>query len=112
MKYIITENQRENLAMKFLNNTYSLEKFRTENHPNIIFFVRDGNAYMEWDIEQSKVYFSSKLNHAMKRSLENIFSLRLYDRDRVIDNWIEQYVSLDINGLYISEALPYPIKDL
>jgi hypothetical protein len=112
MNYLITESQVPNLAISYLNSTYGLEKFRSEKHPEIIFFAKDGIVHLEWDIKNSDVYVSNKLKHAMNRSLENIFGFKPFDRLELIDKWIEQYVSLEINHVYYSEALPYPIKEL
>jgi hypothetical protein len=112
MNYLITESQVGKLSLTYLNNTYGLEEVRIENHPNIIFFVREGNIYMEYDTENSEIYISNRLKNTLNRTLENIFGLGLLDRHKVINNWIEQYVNLNGNRVYHSESLPYTIKDV
>jgi hypothetical protein len=112
MNYLITESQVSNLAMKYLNSTYGLEKYRTDNHPTLIFFVKGDLAYAEYDIERNILYFSSKLRNEIGRSLEKIFSMRVVKTEDVFDKWVGQYVDLDVTNLYFSEALPYDINSI
>ena len=112
MNYLVTENQVSNLAMTYLNGRYHLKKYRTDKHPEIIFYVIEDKIYMEWDIKNSDVYISKRLMHEIRRHLENIFGLGLYDGRKVFDMWVAQYVDTSINDVRFSETLPYTVNDI
>jgi hypothetical protein len=112
MNYLITENQVSNLAMTYLNGMYHLEEYRTEKHPEIVFFIKEDKVYVEWDVKNSGVFISKRLMHEIRRHLENIFGLGIYDGRKVFDMWIGQYVDTSINDVHFSETLPYTVNEL
>jgi len=109
MKVIITKSQIDNIAMKFLNNSYGLEEYRVDKFPNIVFYVRDGQVYIEHEIVKNELYISRRLMHNTRRNLENIFGLGMGDGRRLFNMFIDQYVDTGMNDIHYSETLPFNI---
>lgn len=109
MKVIITKSQIDNIAMKFLNDSYGLEEYRVDKFPNIVFYVRDGQVYIEHEIVKNDLYISRRLMHNIRRNLEDIFGLGLGDFRRLFAMFIEQYVDTGMNVVHYSETLPFNI---
>ncbi len=110
MKVIITESQIDNLAMKFINDSYGLEEYVDEKYPTIVFFVRDNKVYIEHETVKNELYISKRLMHNIRRHLENIFGLGMRDGRRLFDTWVDQYADTGINDVYFSEGLPASLE--
>ena len=109
MKVIITKTQIDNIAMKFLNDSYGLEKYVDEKYPTIVFFVRDNKVYIEHETVKNELYISRRLMHNTRRNLENIFGLGMGDGRRLFNMFIDQYVDTGMNDIHYSETLPFNI---
>jgi hypothetical protein len=112
MKVIITKTQIDNIAMKFLNDSYGLEEYRVDKFPNIVFYVRDGKVYIEHEIVKNELYISRRLMHNTRRNLENIFGLGMGDGRRLFNMFIDQYADTGMNDIYFSEVLPANMESL
>jgi len=109
MKVIITKTQIDNIAMKFLNDSYGLEEYRVDKFPTIVFFVRDNKVYIEHETVKNELYISRRLMHNTRRNLENIFGLGMGDGRRLFNMFIDQYVDTGMNDIHYSETLPFNI---
>ena len=92
MKYIITENQNENLIIKYLNNEYGdLKEWRTDRFPSSIFFVKDKKIYMEY-VKASKNLWID--NYTIWSNLKDIFGLKNEEIQPIISKWVEETYKL------------------
>ena len=93
MKYIITENQNEKLIIKYLNNEYGdLKEYRTDEHPNTIFYVKDNKVYMEQDLENGNLWIDY---YTIWTELETIFGLEDDKIRRIITKWVEETYNIE-----------------
>jgi hypothetical protein len=92
MKYIITENKMENVVIKYLNKMYGdLEEYRTDEHPDRIFFIKGKKVYMEQDSENDNLWVDSD---TIWSDLENTFSLEYDEIELIISKWAEETYNL------------------
>jgi hypothetical protein len=95
MKYIITESKLEKVAIKYLNKIYgNLEEYRTDEHPDIVFFVKGKKVYMEQDLENDFLYVDYDI---IWSDLENTFSLEDNKIQSIIKDWVE--VTYNLRGV-------------
>ena len=88
MKYIITENQNENLIIKYLNNEYGdLEKYTTDRFPNKIFFFKDKKIYMEY-VKNTKCLWIDY--YTIWSDLKDKFGLKNEEIQPIISKWVEE----------------------
>jgi hypothetical protein len=60
MKFIITENKLNDVALSWINDNYSpnkLEVVKHKEYPDLIFFRKDGKVVMEQDNRYQDFYF-------------------------------------------------------
>ena len=59
MKYIITESRIEKFAIKWLNDNYGdLERYETDEDPDYLFFVKDGQVIIDYNKKTGNTYIS------------------------------------------------------
>ena len=61
MKYIITENKLNNIALSWMNQNFSpeqLEIVKSKDYPNSVFFRKNGKVVMEQDKKNKYFWFS------------------------------------------------------
>jgi hypothetical protein len=88
MKYIITENKLEQVILRFLNKGYGdLTEYRTDEHPNSIFYIKDKKVYMEQNLKNGKLWVDY---YTIWVDLEGWFSLEYDDIQSVITKWVEE----------------------
>ena len=100
MKFIITENQKEKIALNWMNKNYSpdqLEVVKSPKYPDSIFYKKNGKVVMEqdkkykyflFDYDEIWSFFQSifsmennEITGLMKIWLEETFKLRGYTPD-------------------------------
>ena len=87
-----SENQNENLIIKYLNNEYGdLKEWRTDRFPSSIFFVKDKKIYMEY-VKASKNLWID--NYTIWSNLKDIFGLKNEEIQPIISKWVEETYKL------------------
>jgi hypothetical protein len=95
MKYIITENKMERVIIHFLNTGWGdLTEYRTDEYPDSIFYIRDGEIYMEQDLENKNLWVDYD---TIWKDLREWFSLEYEDIQQVITKWVGE--AYNIRGL-------------
>jgi hypothetical protein len=88
MKYIITESKLENVVIKYLNKMYGdLEEYRTDKHPDSVFFIKGKKVFMEQDLEIDDLYVHSD---TIWKDLVDTFSLENDEIRHIIKKWAEE----------------------
>jgi hypothetical protein len=88
-------NKLEHIVLKYLNKFYGdLEKCRTDDYPDSVFFVKSKKAYMEYYLKNEKLYVDY---NTIWSDLENTFSLEYNDIQSIIKKWME--VTYNLRGL-------------
>jgi hypothetical protein len=92
MKYIITESKLEQVIIKYLNKFYgNLEEYRTDLHPERLFFVRGKKVLMELNIENMRLEVDYD---TIWEDLETVFSIDYDDVENIIKKWVEETYNL------------------
>ena len=87
MKYIITESKLENVVIKYLNKMYGdLKEYRTDEHPDSIFFIKGKKVFMEQDLENDDLWVSF---FTIWLDLVDTFSLENKEIEYIISKWVE-----------------------
>ena len=106
MKYIITESKLENVAIKYLNKVYGdLEEYKTDEHPDSVFFVKDKKIYMEQDLENDDLWIDY---YTIWSDLENTFLLEDDEIQSIISKWVEETYKL--RGVTPTAVNPQPLS--
>ena len=105
MKYIITESKLENVAIKYLNKVYGdLEEYKTDKHPDSVFFVKDKKIYMEQDLENDDLWIDY---YTIWSDLENTFSLEDDEIQSIIKDWVQ--VTYNLRGVTPIQVFGLPL---
>ena len=102
MKYIITESQLNKSIDKFI--TFQLEPHEvktSEEYPDSIFWVKDGEVIVEIDKHAGYFWVSREIWMSVSR----MFSLERKETQQVIKNWLEEHYEL-------RRLTPEPLSDL
>ena len=95
MKYIITESKLEEVVIKYLNKMYGdLKEYRTEKHPDCIFFIKGKKVYMEQDLENDMLWVGYD---TIWSDLRDTFSLEYDDVQSIITKRVE--VTYNLKGV-------------
>jgi hypothetical protein len=106
MKYIITENKFEQVIVNYLNKYYGdLEEYRTDKHPNTIYFVKNDKAYMEQDVKDKDLWIDPE---TIWDDLEKTFSLNERQIELIIKRWVGNKFKL--KGYQPVRARPMSMK--
>jgi hypothetical protein len=85
----------ENIIIKYLNKLYGdLEEYRTDKHPDSIFFVKNKKVYLEHHLENALLYVNYD---TIWFDLKNTFSLNYGEIQSIIDKWVE--VDYNLKGV-------------
>ena len=104
MKYIITESKLEEIIIKFLNKMYGdLKEYRTEKHPDSVFFVKNKKVFMEQDLKNDMLWVGYE---TIWMDLENMFDLKISYIKYIITKWVEETYKLNGYSLAVEEC-PY-----
>ena len=94
MKYIITESQLDRAALKYLNSEYGdLEPYETDEYPNHIFFMKDGEVIFDYNKKNGWVYIS---NEKIWSLLESFFGLEYEEIQDLLKQWVEEHYKLRV----------------
>ena len=92
MKYIITESKLDQVIIKYLNKVYGdLEEYRTDEHPNSVYLVKDNKVYMEFDTKYNGLYVDYT---TIWEDLINIIGRKYDEIKRIIKKWVEETYKL------------------
>jgi hypothetical protein len=86
MKYIITENKLEKMAIKFLNTEYGDLEVSKSVRDNRTYFRRDGRIIMEKGLDSGYIWVR---HDAIWSDLERIFDLDHDGVTKVIKKWVD-----------------------
>ena len=88
MKYIITESRLESAVIHYLNEMYGdLKEYRTDEYPNMVFYVKDKKVYMELSRENGDLWIDYS---SIWEDLETIFGLEDEEIERIITKWAKK----------------------
>ena len=94
MKFIITKNKLNNVALSWMNKNFSpdqLEIVTSEKYPNSVFFRKDGKVVMEQD-KKSKVFWFSYDD--IWSFFESFFGMEYQQIQEVLRYWLEENFKL------------------
>ncbi len=90
MKFIITENQKEKIALNWMNKNFSPDQLEVVEHPdypNSIFYKKNGIVVMEQDKKTKRFWFSYS---EIWSFFESFFSMEYEEIQRVLKIWLEE----------------------
>jgi hypothetical protein len=105
MKFIITENKLNNVALSWMNKNFSpdqLEIVTSEKYPNSIFFKKDGVVVMEQDKKYKDFYFDY---NDIWSFFESFFGMKYEQVQEVLSYWIDDTFKLKGFTAYRDEFL-------
>ena len=95
MKFIITENQKEKIALNWMNKNYSpdqLEVVESPEYPDSIFYKKNGKVVMEQDREYKEFYFDYD---EIWTFFKSIFSMENNEIQGLLKIWLEETFKLE-----------------
>ena len=95
MKFIITENKLNNVALSWMNKNFSpdqLEIVTSEKYPNSIFFKKNGVVVMEQDKENKYFWFDYG---QIWLFFESFFDMKHVQIQGVLRYWLEETLKLE-----------------
>jgi hypothetical protein len=107
MKYIITESQKIRGIIKYLNSEYGdLEPYETDEHPNYIFFMKNGKVIFDYNKKNGMVHISYNKIWSV---LESFFGLGFWEIRAIIKNWVEEHYKLDVETIHFlgKDSVPW-----
>jgi hypothetical protein len=105
MKFIITENRLNNVALSWMNKNFSpdqLEIAKFKEYPNSIFFKKDGVVVMEQDKKYKDFYFDY---NDIWSFFESFFGMKYEQVQEVLSYWIDDTFKLKGFTAYRDEFL-------
>lgn len=94
MKFIISEDKREQIAIHWLNNNYGdLTPYKKETLPDYTFFVKDGKVVFEYDKKNGVVYISY---NKIWSFLENFLVLEPEEIQDITKKWVKENYKLRV----------------
>ena len=95
MKFIITENQKEKIALNWMNKNYSSDQLKTVKHPNYpnsIFYRKNGKVVMEQDRKFKDFWFDYD---EIWTFFESVFSMEYKEIEGLMKIWLEETFKLE-----------------
>ena len=95
MKYIITENKLNNVALSWMNKNFGLDQLKivkSEEYPNSVFFKKNGKVVMEQDKENKWFYFGYK---EIWLFFELFFDMKYEQIQEVLRDWLDETLKLE-----------------
>ena len=95
MKYIITENKLNNVALSWMNQNFSpdqLEIFESEKYPNSVFFRKNGKVVMQQGKESKYFWFDYDEIWSFFKSF---FGMEYHQIQEVLNYWLEDTLKLE-----------------
>jgi len=94
MKYIITENKLNNVALSWMNQNFSsdqLEIVKSKEYRDSIFFKKNGKVLMEQNKENKRFYFDYD---GIWSFFESFFGMEYEQIMEVLSYWLEETLKL------------------
>ena len=94
MKYIITENKLNNVALSWMNQNFGLDQLeivKSEKYPNSIFFKKNGEVVMEQDKKNKDFLFDYDKIWSF---FESFFGMEYQEIQEVLSYWLEETLKL------------------
>ena len=95
MKFIITENKLNNVALSWMNKNFSpdkLEIVKSKDYPNSIFFIKNGKVVMEQNKENKYFYFDYD---DIWLFFESFFGMKDQQIREVLRYWLDGTLKLE-----------------
>ena len=95
MKIIITESKRNDLAFKWMNLNFSpdqLDVIKHPEHPNSIFYRKNGKVVMERDRETKIFWFH---RNEIWSFFESFFGMEHEETQEVLNHWLKDTLKLE-----------------
>ena len=94
MKFIISEDKREQIAIRWLNNNYGdLTPYETKESPNHIFYMKDGKVIFEYSKKNGYVYIDYDKVWSF---FEKFFDMDDKQIKDIIKIWVEEHYKLRV----------------
>jgi hypothetical protein len=94
MKVLITESKRDRLVIKWLNDKYGdLKPYETDEYPNHIFFMKDGEVIFDYNKKNGWVYISYEKIWSF---LETFFEMEFKEIQSLTKEWVEEHNKLRV----------------
>ena len=94
MKFIITENQKEKIALNWMNKNYSLDQLEvveSPKYPNSIFYKKNGKVVVEQDKKNEYFWFDYS---EFWKFFKSIFSMEDEEIQGLLKIWLEESFKL------------------
>ena len=89
--------------INYLNKEYSgLIWYETEQYPNFIFFMKDGEVIFDYNKKSGKVYIS--YDHIWS-FLESFFGLKYTEIQDLTKEWVEEQFKLSVTTTFRNEGM-------
>jgi len=95
MKYIITENKLNNVALSWMNQNFGLDQleiFKSEEHPYSVFFRKNGEIMMEQN-KKNKLFWFDYIE--IWSFFESFFGMEYQEIREVLGYWLENTLKLE-----------------
>jgi len=94
MKFLITENQKEKVALNWMNKNFSPDQLEVVTHPdypNSIFYRKNGKVVMEQDKKNKDFWFDYD---EIWLFFKSFFSMEYKEWHRIMKIWLEETFKL------------------
>ena len=94
MKYIITENKLNNVALSWMNKNFGLNQLEiveSKKYPNSIFFKKNGEVVMEQDKKNKDFLFDYD---EIWSFFESFFGMEYQEIQEFLSYWLEETLKL------------------
>ena len=95
MKYIITENKLNNVALSWMNQNFGLdqlEMYTSETYPYSVFFKKNGKVVMEQN-KKNKLFWFDYIE--IWSFFESFFGMEYQEIQEVLSYWLETTLKLE-----------------
>ena len=95
MKYIITENKLNNVALSWMNQNFGLdqlEMYTSETYPYSVFFKKNGEIMMEQN-KKNKLFWFDYIE--IWSFFESFFGMEHQEIEEVLSYWLENTLKLE-----------------
>ena len=104
MKYLITQNQRDKVASKWMNHKFNpnqLEMVTDDRFPDSIFFKKDGKVFMEQDNLSHRFWVDDE---TIWKTFMDVFNYNYGEIQSFIKEWLKH--NLNLGGYVVDIAIP------
>ena len=91
MRYLITENKLEEVALHWMNKNFGPDKLEKVTHPNSVFYKKNGKVVMEQDLKYKDFYFDYDYIWSI---FEGLFGMKYPEIQGIMKRWLEETFKL------------------